>query len=181
MEAGRKNSNNKKNWNTPIKYVNAVIDFFGEIDLDPATNDNSLIPAKTKFILPIDGLKEDWSLYKKIYINPPFGLDSERGTSIKDWIKKASDTNLNFGNEILMLVPSSTNTSHFQKIIFKIKSGGIVFLNDTRLRFLDSGNDNNEDKKGSPIGMTIIYMGEEYSKFESVFNKYGKCFEIKNI
>ncbi len=180
MSAGRKNTLNKTDWNTSIKYVNAIIEFFGEIDLDPATNNNSLIPAKTKFILPTDGLKENWGKYNKIYINPPFGRDSIRKTTIKSWIEKAYFTNIKFGNEILMLIPSATNTSHFQKIIFKIKNGGIVFLNDTRLRFLDSNNNNNEDKKGSPIGMVIVYMGINYNRFEYIFKHYGKCFEIEN-
>ena len=59
MESGRKAISLKKNWNTNIKYVNLAISFFKEInldiELDPATNENSLMPAKTKFILPIDG------------------------------------------------------------------------------------------------------------------------------
>ncbi len=180
MSAGRKNTLNKTDWNTPKKYIDAIIKFFGEIDLDPSTNCNSLVPAKTKFILPTDGLQEDWSIYKRIYINPPFGRDSIRKTTIKNWVEKAFNTNFEYGNEILILIPSATNTSHFQKIIFKIKNGGIVFLNDTRLRFLDSNNSNNEDKKGSPIGMTIIYFGKLYKNFENVFKQYGKCFEIIN-
>lgn len=185
MKAGRKNTSNKKDWNTPIKYVEAAILFFKsigyEIELDPATNQNSLIPAKVKYILPEnDGLLEDWNK-KTIWINPPFGRDIERGTTIKDWVSKASFSNKKYGSEILMLIPSSLNTSHYQEIIFKMNYGGVVFLNDTRLRFLDSNNNNNEDKKGSPIGMSIVYFGKFYREFEKTFNFYGKCFEIKNL
>lgn len=184
MKAGRLNKSNKIDWNTPLKYVNLVISFFKElgydIELDPATNNNSLIPAKIKYILPEnDGLSKEWN-HKTIWINPPFGRNIENKTSIKTWVQKAFDTNLKYNSEILMLLPCVTNTSHFQKIVFNIKNGGIVFLNDTRLRFLDSSNNNNEDKKGSPIGMSIVYFGEYYDIFEKIFNNSGKCFKIRN-
>ncbi len=183
MEAGRKSISTKKDWNTPIKYVNAIVSFFKEIgyeiELDPATNHNSLIPAKTKYILPVDGLNESWD-FKSIYINSPFGSDKERKTNLKSWIKKAYDTNKNFGSEILILLPCSLNTKHFQEIIFTIKNGGVCFLKDSRLRFLDSSNNNNEDKKGAPIGMCMVYMGLHYAVFEKIFKEFGKCFEIIN-
>jgi hypothetical protein len=44
LTAGRKNISNNKDWCTPKKYVDAIKEFFdGEIDLDPCSNEDSLV------------------------------------------------------------------------------------------------------------------------------------------
>ena len=39
-----------------------------------------------------DGLEQDWNDYRRIYVNPPYGADRERGTSIKNWLAKCART-----------------------------------------------------------------------------------------
>ena len=65
MTVGRKNISEKKDWNTPPKYIKLIYEMFGEVDLDPCSNEYSMLNAKVKFILPVDGLKEEWN-YNKI-------------------------------------------------------------------------------------------------------------------
>lgn len=175
MSAGRKINTKSKSWGTPKKYVDAVKDVFGGyIDLDPCSNEYSIVNAKTEYTLPEkDGLKESWD-FPKIYVNPPYGIDKERGTSIKDWIKMACNTNSEFKSEILMLIPVATNTKHWKDNIFK-KATGICFLNDTRLRFLENGQDIG---KGAPMACAMIYWGSNYHNFNSVFTNYGFVFKI---
>ena len=172
MTAGRKNISEKKDWNTPPKYVKLIEEFFGEIELDPCSNDGSMINANIKYILPTNGLLESWD-YKKIFINPPYGRDVENKTSIYDWIKKGVDANKN-GSELLYLIPVATNTRHFKDLIFK-NACGICFLGDTRLKFWSEGK---EDKKGAPMSCCMIYFGKDYNKFENIFGNSGKCFII---
>lgn len=174
MSAGRKNTSEKKDWNTPPKYVSTVEEFFGGIiDLDPCSNEHSLIKASQKFILPVDGLKIHWG-YEHIYINPPYGRDSNRGTTIYDWIEKAYESHKKYKCEILCLIPVATNTKHFKEIIFK-NFTGICFLEDTRLKFFNGGH---EDKKGAPMACCMVYIGFSYQRFQNVFKKFGKCFYI---
>lgn len=173
MSAGRKNNSTKKDWNTPPKYIEAIIDFFGEVDLDPCSNEFSLVDAKEKFLLPKNGLLEEWN-FKKIYVNPPYGRNPCNKTSLYDWIKKGLDANTKFGVEILYLIPVATNTKHFKNIIFKDFSS-ICFLNDTRLRFYNQGI---EDLKGAPMACCLCYLGNDMDKFNKTFSKYGKCFNI---
>ena len=92
--------------NTPKKYVDAVSQFFGDrIDLDPCSNANSLINASVKYQLPHhDGLTESWD-YSTIYVMPPFGLDRERGTSIRDWFRMCALAHQKYHSEVLALVP----------------------------------------------------------------------------
>jgi hypothetical protein len=91
--------------------VQAVKEFFGgEIDLDPCSNQYSIVKAKMEYSLPRhDGLKESWH-YKRIYVNPPYGLDRKRGTGIKNWLYRCALAHISYGAEVLALVPVATNT-----------------------------------------------------------------------
>ena len=158
--------NNNKDWNTPKKYCDAVKDFFEEIDLDPCSNDGSILECKIKYQLPEqDGLILSWM--RRTFVNPPYG------TGIKSWFKKAYLEYQN-GNEILMLVPVATNTSHWKEWVYN-KATAICFLYDTRLKFRVNGS---EDNKGAPMACCFIYYGYDYPRFNSVFSTYGYCIKI---
>ena len=173
MSAGRNHISKNKSWNTPPKYIDLINKFFNIIELDPCSNENSMVNAKINYTLPIDGLKESWN-YKTIFINPPYGKSPETKTSIYDWINKGLDASVKYKSELLYLIPVATNTRHFKDLIFK-KACGICFLEDTRLKFWHEGK---EDKKGAPMACCIVYFGENYLKFESIFSKCGKCLQL---
>ena len=173
MSAGRKSNSTKKDWNTPPKYINAVLNVLGEIDLDPCSNNFSQVPSNNKFTLPTDGLKEVWN-YKTIYVNPPYGRDSENKTSIYNWIDKGIFSNHEYGSELIYLIPVATNTKHFKELIFNYFTS-ICFLNDTRLKFWNEGK---EDIKGAPMACCMCYLGNNYNKFKEVFCEYGKVFKL---
>jgi len=172
MSAGRSSISLKKDWNTPPKYINLIKEFFGNIDLDPCSNECSMVEANVKYILPVNGLRESWN-YKTIFVNPPYGRNKEDKTSLYDWIKKGVEA-FESGSEVLFLIPVATNTKHFKNLIFK-KAEGICFLEDTRLKFWSDGI---EDKKGAPMACCIVYFGNKYEKFYDVFKNSGKCFRL---
>jgi hypothetical protein len=172
MSAGRKHISDKKDWNTPPKYVSLVNKMLGNVKLDPCANEHSMVDAEIKYQLPTDGLKEDWN-YKTIFVNPPYGRNTENKTAIYDWIQKGVEANKK-GSEILYLIPVATNTKHFKKLIFEYACA-ICFLEDTRLKFWSEGK---EDKKGAPMSCCVIYFGNNYLKFQTIFNESGKCFKI---
>jgi hypothetical protein len=174
MSAGRKIITDNKEWNTPKKFLSPIKTVFYEgIDLDPCSNKYSIIDAKNCFILPKDGLLEDWN-YKTIFVNPPYGYDKNRRTSIKDWIIKCSTTFEKYNNEIMALIPVATNTIAWKEYIFKT-SKAICFLNDTRLKFLEKGIEN---KKGAPMACAIIYWGHRKLLFHQAFLTYGKTIYV---
>lgn len=172
MSAGRKNNADKKDWNTPPKYITPIRQFFGGvIDLDPCSNRFSLVNASEEFLFPEkDGLAEPW-LGNKIFINPPYGRNN--GKSLSDWFKKGL-FEYKSGMEMIFLVPVATNTRHFKEIIFK-RFSSICFLSDTRLRFYNEGK---EDKMGAPMACCLCYLGERKSDFNKIFSEYGKVFHI---
>lgn len=174
MSAGRKHISGKKDWNTPPKYVDLINKFFGSVELDPCSNDYSLLKVKIAYKIPVDGLKESWCA-KTIFVNPPYGRCMENKTSLIDWVKKGYRA-YSSGAEVLFLIPVATNTKHFKDIIFK-HAYGICFLGDTRLKFWNVGK---EDKKGAPMSCCLVYFGDDYSRFTNIFMESGKCFKIKD-
>ena len=70
-------------WGTPQDFFDKLDEEFN-FTLDPcATPDTA--KCKTFFTKEEDGLSKDWTIYKQIWINPPF-------TRKHDFIKKACET-----------------------------------------------------------------------------------------
>jgi len=178
MSAGRTVNSQSQSWGTPLKYVEAVKKFFdGSISLDPCSNEYSIVGADEEFILPNnDGLHMDWN-YPTIYINPPYGADRERGTTIKDWLSKCAYTHKKYKSEILGLIPVATNTNHWKKSVFG-QAMAICFLYDTRLKFLENGLDVG---KGAPMSCAMIYWGTSYQKFFDIFIEFGAVVNVESL
>ena len=176
--AGRSVNSQSQDWCTPPKYVDAVKKMFdGEIELDPCSNKDSIVHAKTEFLLPENnGLEKEWN-YKTIYVNPPYGADRTRGTTIKNWLSKCTQSHKIFNSEIIALVPVATNTTHWKEFVFG-EADALCFLYDTRLRFLVNGSTEN---KGAPMACAIIYWGSHFSKFEEVFQEFGAVLNLDNL
>jgi hypothetical protein len=178
MTAGRKNNTSNKEWGTPPKYVNPIKQFFnGTILLDPCSNKYSIVNAKTEYKLPRnDGLKKNWN-FSTIYVNPPYGRDKNRHTSIKDWLRKCVIAHEQFKSSIIALIPVAPNTSHWKEYIFG-KATAICFLYDTRLKFLKNGK---KEGSGSPMACALIYWGKDFPKFYSIFKQFGSVVDITNL
>ena len=178
MSAGRTVNSQSQHWGTPKKYVDAVKQIFnGEIDLDPCSNEYSIVNAKIEYSLPEkDGLKESWN-FSKIYVNPPYGADRMRGTTIKKWLAQCVIANRDYNSEVLALVPVATNTGHWKQSVFG-QATAICFLYDTRLKFLINGI---EEKKGAPMACAMIYWGDNYSKFHNIFMDFGAVVDISEL
>lgn len=178
MTCNRIIESKNKEWCTPKKYVDAVKEVFGgKICLDPCSNKYSIVGAETEYILPIhDGLKETWN-FSTIFINPPYGINKENKTKIKDWLRKCAYAHKNFNSEIIALIPVATNTSHWKEYIFG-QAASICFLYDTRLRFLIEGK---EQGKGAPMACSMIYYyNGNIDRFSNVFCKFGYVVNIQN-
>ena len=179
MTAGRTNSGAlSQHWCTPPKYVEAVKHFFGgEVALDPCSNEFSIVGADLEYALPaVDGLAASWD-YSTIFVNPPYGRDKVRRTSISDWLCKCHDAHQVYGSEVLALIPVATNTRHWKRYVFG-QAAGIAFLYDTRLRFLVNGE---AQGTGAPMSCAMVYWGLDYERFEHIFLQYGAVVDIRRL
>lgn len=178
MTAGRVVISDNKHWGTPQKYVDAVRRFFGgEIDLDPCSNEHSIVQAAVEYMLPdSNGLGESWD-YRRIYVNPPYGADRKRRTTIKHWLRRCAEAHTQHGSQVLALVPVAPNTSHWKECVWG-QAAGVCFLYDTRLRFLERGMDRG---KGAPMACAMVYWGEDYERFSRVFLEFGAVVDIRPL
>jgi hypothetical protein len=171
MTAGRIANSQNHHWGTPQHYIDAVKEVFNinKIDLDPCSNEHSLVNARVEYKLPeIDGLSKKWD-FRTIYVNPPYGSDKIRKTTIKHWLKKCHDSYEEFQSEIIALVPVATNTSHWKKYVW-VSASAVAFLHDTRLKFLVNGKGGG---KGAPMSCAMIYWGNNKERFFEIFSEYG--------
>jgi hypothetical protein len=178
MSAGRNVNSFSQHWCTPAKYVEAIHKMFdNSIGLDPCSNKESIVNADIEYMLPKDdGLTKEWN-FKTIYINPPYGADRIRGTTIKNWLRKSAEAHKKYNAEILALIPVATNTTHWKYYIFG-QASSICFLYDTRLKFIINGS---TDNKGAPMACCMVYWGGKISKFQSVFSPFGAVVNISDL
>ena len=125
-----------------------LVALFGTIDYDPAT---TLERAKILGIVDYDteesdGLKQDWTRYKRIWINPPF--------TIKHlfW-EKAWETYNQVKNEIYFLCPIEFLTTKRFHNFFR---GGIIYLPNGRIKFQKSDG----TRKSPAFGSVVIKLGD---------------------
>ncbi len=138
---------------TPKEFV----DRFGKFDYDPAT---TLEKAK-EFGIPhydtieSDGLKHDWTNYKRIWINPPF-------TRKHEFMIKAWETYQIAKNEIYILFPIEfLTTARFHN---SVRGGGKIYIPNGRINF-ESG----LGKKGkSPAFGSIVMKIQDYWEIELI-------------
>lgn len=178
MTAGRTVNSQSLDWCTPAKYVRAVRRVLGgPIALDPCSNEWSVVGAETEFRLPDkDGLRESWD-YPTIYVNPPYGADRDRGTTIKHWLYMCAYAFDAHHSEVIALVPVAPNTAHWKDYVWG-RACGVCFLYDTRLRFLVEGKD---EGKGAPMACAMVYWGTNYVKFSDVFMEFGAVVDIRPL
>ena len=178
MTAGRNIVSISQTWCTPPKYVRAVREVFGgAIALDPCSNRYSVVKAEVEYQLPEhDGLRCSWD-YPTIYVNPPYGADRQRRTTIKNWLRRCVLARDEHSSEVLALVPVATNTKHWKDYVWGV-ADAVVFLYDTRLRFLVDGKD---EGKGAPMSCAMIYWGEHVARLEDVFSPHGAVVDLRGL
>lgn len=176
MTAGRRVNPKSRDWCTPPQYVEAVRAVLGKIDLDPCSNRFSVVRANCEFSLPKDGLACSWEVHT-VYVNPPYGADRERGTTIRDWLAKCDRAHAEHHAEVLALVPVATNTRHWKVHVFGAATA-VAFLYDTRLRFMLDGE---VEAKGASMACAMVYWGRKFAKFETVFTPFGAVLDLRGL
>jgi hypothetical protein len=201
--AGHIQSAGNISWNTPGSLIERFKAIFGGgiIDLDPCSNDESLVGAITNFKLPeTNGLEADWSPYKRIFINPPFGrthlhketniaisakefkvLDKKarlayKSTTIWDWVNKSLlrlDLEFNTDSEQILLIPAAVGTQHWQRIIFPAREYGKcakICFIEGRLKFVGAADP-------APMDIALVGMSrnkEFLQQFEEILYDIGR-------
>lgn len=140
-------TSNKEDWETPQDFydrLNAKYHF--EWDL-AASDDNA--KCSCYFTRDDNSLEQDWEgLSGNLFLNPPYGRE------LKLWVRKAANTKLKAKQNLVMLIPSRTDTSYWHDYIFK--HAEIEFLRG-RLKFEVGGISGDSAPFPSAV---VIYTGD---------------------
>lgn len=148
---------------TPRKIIDAVLECFGRIALDPCSNShtNPNVPADRHFTKEDNGLDQDWE-EDNAYINPPY---SDKEPWIVKTVEEYTSKRL---PEAITLTPTDTSTYWFE-LIWEHASA-VCFVN-RRLKFINPAN-----KSGARFASAVAYFGLDVQAFYKAFHgKIGRC------
>jgi len=147
-------SSAKHNWQTPQNILD-LVRIVGPIELDPCGGGGSLVDARETYLLPLqDGLVLPWGK-GLVFCNPPYG------TALKHWIKKACGE-ARGGSEIILLVPSRTDTKWFREAWAWCS---MACLWSGRIRFVGA-------RDPAPFPSILFYYGTN-NTFYNAFKDHG--------
>lgn len=131
-----------------------------EFDLDPcAAPYYDHVPARNKYVLPIDGLAENW--HGTVWLNPPYG----KQTAL--WIDKLIEH-----NDGIALVFARTDTKWFQKAM---ETASVVCFISSRVKFINGKTGNADGTPGA--GSALIGWGDK-SRTAIMKSGLGICMEL---
>lgn len=154
MSQAAKNYSKNDEYYTPKVVFDRTI---GYADYDPATNKEKAreFGIANYDTIETDGLKSDWGLFKRIWINPPFTLK-------KEFVKKAIETvKQNEEAVIFVLLPIETLTTNW---FYDLTKNYDLFIPRGRIKFEDPRN----PQAKSPAFGSVIVKFSHYARNEII-------------
>lgn len=145
---------------TPPDFLDAIVECFGAIDLDPCWHPLSNVVAKRTISLPECGLSADWGEVGLAFVNPPYG-------DLATWIAKV---NREWGagsiSKLLLLFPASR--LDIREFFDRTALRATTLILRERLRF------ERLDHKGypAPFALALACLGcadEEMARFMMLY------------
>lgn len=149
-------------WCTPDKWIAAVAQVLGEIDLDPASNRDAAarIPAKRFYTKEDDGLSHPWA--GRVWLNPPYSRSLMQRFIEKLLLHyKSGDV-----TEAIVLTHNNTDTAWWHELA---ATAAAVCFPRGRIAFLRKDGNRNRPTQGQ----TFFYLGKDKEAFLSVFGQFG--------
>ncbi len=147
-------------WLTPDYIVGPLIELFGDIDLDPASNTDKHIPAKEHFTAADDGLRADRPWHGKVFLNPP-RTDTLAGRFV---YRLAAEHKKGRVDEAVVLLEAKTDTPWFRQLRPHIRS----FLAKPEFAHFP----------GVPDALVAVYLGSRVDRFCQIFRAIGDIYTL---
>lgn len=153
-------------WYTPGRYLEAVREVLGEIDLDPASNAvaNKWVQAKTFYTAADDGLSRDW--HGRVFMNPPYGKTSDGDSAAEMFCAKALAEYDTGTIESAIILVNSLHSQAWQAQLYDQP----ICLVDHRIQFISG--DGEENKNPTTQNM-FVYLGREPERFAAAYSRFG--------
>jgi len=154
-------SSESMQWYTLQKYIDAVREVLGEIELDPASSQeaNKIVKAQRIYTRKDNGLRKSFRS-KTLFLNAPYGKD---GPKFIPKLVQSYEAGA-VGKAIAMVNDHSTATKWFKPLF-----NYLLCFTDHRPRFWKP-----DEQKDSPThGAVFVYFGPNKDKFAEVFSRFG--------
>lgn len=147
-------------WYTPAMYVDAAREVMGQIDLDPASNDeaNGIVKAGTYYTEETDGLSQEW--FGNVWINPPYG------SACRAFIERTITLKIEgrIDQAVILVNANSNDTGWFRPLW-----DHLLCFTYGRVNFYGP----NGQESGPTHGSCFVYLGDRSEEFKRVFSKIG--------
>ncbi len=160
-------------WRTPNTPQQPILDLVrealgGTIGLDPTADNQCKVPAQRHFTLADNCLIHNWiSPARTVFMNMPYS------NPVPFLEKLVEQINCGHVSEAIVLMPSSCLQGiACSEVIEKIAIGTCMWTK-SRIAFLDK---NGVPKKGANFGCSLVYFGNNWERFASVFRPWGWIF-----
>jgi hypothetical protein len=154
-------------WYTPRKYLDAVHEMLGGVDLDPASSPqaNETVRATEIFTKADNGLEQTW--HGRVFLNPPYGkAEDGHGSLAADFCNKAI-AEYEAGNiESCIILVNSLHSQSWQAPLYD----HAFCLVEHRIHFISADGEENENPTFQNI---FVYLGHDALKFAKVFSRFG--------
>jgi hypothetical protein len=149
---------NKNEWFTPARYMIAVREALGGIDLDVAScaKANEVVQAARFHTKDDDGLAQTW--HGKVFMNCPYSPTPQPWT--KKFVAEYHAGHMSAG---IALVPPKIDTAWFAPLF-----EGLICWADHRIQFWGQVGSSNT------FGSAFVYFGSEPDRFARAFDLIGE-------
>jgi ParB family chromosome partitioning protein len=150
---------------TPARYVEAVREVLGEIDLDPASSAiaQRTVKAERFFTDRDNGLIKEW--HGRVFLNAPYNRDL-----LPMFVSKlVAEVAEGHTTEAILLVNNGTDTDWFDAALRACRS---VCFTHGRIRFIEASG---VEMSTPTQGQAFLYFGAQPDRFEAVFHHIGSC------
>lgn len=153
-------------WYTPARYLEAVREVLGVIDLDPASNTvaNDVIGAQEIFTKDDNGLRKTW--HGRVFMNPPYGKTDQGDSLAGAFCCKAIEEYETGNIEACIILINSLHSQAWQAPLYK----HTVCFVDHRIQFISGDGEQNKNPTFQNI---FVYLGTEPERFAKSFNRFG--------
>jgi hypothetical protein len=159
-------SSESNEWYTPGKYIAAVREALGDIDLDPASSAqaNATVRAKDVFTQEDDGLARGW--FGRVFVNPPYGRTPEHRSLAAAFCNKAISEYDSGNVEACIILVNSLHSQTWQAPLYDYT---VCFV-DHRVHFVSADGEENENPTFQNV---FVYLGRDVAKFAAAFSGIG--------
>lgn len=167
-DLGTLNSSESPEWYTPARYLDAVRDVLGSIDLDPAScaSANEVVQASRYFTADDDALDQPWN--GTVFLNPPYGKSAPKSCAL--FIPKLVAEYEDGRTKAAITLTSAHGT---ETAWFRLLWEYVVCFTDHRVPYWTDGG----EEAGPTFGSAFAYLGPDTDRFAERFAEFGVIVE----